>query len=408
MNESADGTRKVAQGMSEPKLPRRDRILLPAIALVTIVVLCGSTETVARHAFRAWNSTPSCYTMLSETEPEATPNCVYVKKIAESAPVTYSLNSCGHRTSIDCTRKAPDTYRIVVIGSSVVLGAHVAEPDTFVHLLSTEIPIGPGGKRVEFYDASLGGGSSPRWYAERFDEILAVKPDMILWPIVPHDVRSEEEPAPPPRAYRGPLGVTRYRLMQAWKARSISQAMSPLIELVRTNLDQTSTAAMLEHYLYLSPSEYQKVVSADPGEDGFLRTPFDAIWQEHIRIFAGDAAVIEDKAESAGVPVVAFMLPDLGQANMLSMGDWPHGWDPYALDNELRRIVTSNGGTYFDILQDYRTIPQVSKDFYPVSNHPNERGHKLLAAFIAAELVNTPPLALSDPNSSGTISQERK
>jgi len=381
---------------------------LTAIAIVTTVTLCLTTEKIAHHAFPVWSSSPSCYDTRNEAEPRATPNCVYVKKVAEAPPVIYHLNGCAHRTNIDCTRKDPGTFRIAVIGSSIVLGAHLPEADTFVHLLSTEIPQTAGGKRVEFYNASLGGGSSPQWYVERFNEILAVKPDMILWPIVPHDVEVEQEPGPPPPAYPGPLGETRYALVEAWKARSMNQAMSVVSGLIRTNLNQTSSATMLEHFLYLSPTEYQKVVMADPAEHGFLKARFDADWRNHIRLFSGDAAAIEEKAQSAGIPLVAFMIPDRGTINMLSLGSWPDGWNPYELDNELRRIVTSHGGIYFDILPAFQTIPDAALDYFPVNDHPNEEGHKLLASLIARELANTSPLDLRGVGSLETISKVEK
>ena len=406
MKESLAGTLHADE--AKQKLPWRDWILLPTIAIATIVVLFATTETVARMAFPAWHSSPSCYILNGGRNPRPTPNCVYTLKIPESEPAIYHLNSCGHRTEIDCAHKAPGTYRIAVIGSSVVVGAPVSEQNAFVHLLAAKFPEPEEGKRIEFYNASLGGGSSPQWYVERFNEILAVKPDMILWPIVPHDVEVEQEPGPPPPAYPGPLGETRYALVEAWKARSMNQAMSVVSGLIRTNLNQTSSATMLEHFLYLSPTEYQKVVMADHAEHGFLKARFDADWRNHIRLFSGDAAAIEEKAQSAGIPLVAFMIPDRGTINMLSLGSWPDGWNPYELDNELRRIVTSHGGIYFDILPAFQTIPDAALDYFPVNDHPNEEGHKLLASLIARELANTSPLDLRGVGSLETISKVEK
>jgi len=405
MKESLAGT--LHAGEAEQKLPWRDWILLPTIAIATIVVLFATTETVARMAFPAWHSSPSCYILNGGRNPRPTPNCVYTLKIPESEPAIYHLNSCGHRTEIDCAHKAPGTYRIAVIGSSVVVGAPVSEQNAFVHLLAAKFPEPGEGKRIEFYNASLGPGAGPHWQAEHFAQVLAVKPDMILWPITPNDVESEHSAAAPP-AYPGPLGVTRYRLMQAWKARSIDQASRAVSEALGANLRGTSTATMLEHFLYLSPTEYQRVVIADGLEHGFLRASFDAAWQSRLRMFAEDVAAIEQKTQRSGIPLVAVLLPDRGQAAMLSMGAWPDGWNPYELDNQMRRIVTSQGGIYLDILPPFQRIPDAAKDFFPVDDHPNEEGHKLLATLLARALADSSLAIFRGLNHHAVVSELRQ
>ena len=56
------------------------------------------------------------------------------------------------------------------------------------------------------------------------------------------------------------------------------------------------------------------------------------------------------------MPLVAALLPQRAQAAMISRSRWPAGFDPYKLDNELRSMVVSHGGTYVDILPDFRNI----------------------------------------------------
>ena len=58
---------------------------------------------------------------------------------------------------------------------------------------------------------------------------------------------------------------------------------------------------------------------------------------------------MEERAKAAGVPLVAVLVPNRAQSAMISMGEWPAGYDPYKLDNELSAIVTSHGGMYIDI-----------------------------------------------------------
>jgi len=73
---------------------------------------------------------------------------------------------------------------------------------------------------------------------------------------------------------------------------------------------------------------------------------------------------------------------------MISMGEWPEGFDPYKLDRELRTIVTSHGGTYIDILSDFRTIPNPERAFFPWNPHPNADGHAIIADLLTKRLTS--------------------
>jgi hypothetical protein len=73
---------------------------------------------------------------------------------------------------------------------------------------------------------------------------------------------------------------------------------------------------------------------------------------------------------------------------MISTREWPAGFDPYKMDNELRTIVVNHGGTYIDILPDYRNIPNPAQGYLPVDGHPNAEGHAMISRMLAEELTN--------------------
>ena len=73
---------------------------------------------------------------------------------------------------------------------------------------------------------------------------------------------------------------------------------------------------------------------------------------------------------------------------MISMGQWPSGYDPYNIDKELRGIITAHGGIYIDILPEFRTLPNPEQYYYPVDGHPDARGHAIIAKFMARELTS--------------------
>jgi hypothetical protein len=91
------------------------------------------------------------------------------------------------------------------------------------------------------------------------------------------------------------------------------------------------------------------------------------------------------------------LLPNRAQAAMISMGEWPAGYDPYKLDAELRSIVTSHGGIYIDILPDFRAIPNPEQHYLPVDSHPDAGGHAIIAAMLAKELTGGAVPALKVP-----------
>jgi hypothetical protein len=103
--------------------------------------------------------------------------------------------------------------------------------------------------------------------------------------------------------------------------------------------------------------------------------------------FDGYAEDIKERARAAGIPLAAVFLPERAQAAMISMGEWPPGYDPYKLDDELRSIITSHGGTYIDILPEFRGIPNPEQGYFPVDGHLNAGGHAVFSKLLTRELT---------------------
>lgn len=73
---------------------------------------------------------------------------------------------------------------------------------------------------------------------------------------------------------------------------------------------------------------------------------------------------------------------------MLSSGVWPDGYDPYAIDNDVRSIITRHGGIYVDIFPDLKQIPNLETHFYFSNGHPDDKGDAILAQAISKELTS--------------------
>ena len=103
----------------EAALPRRDRILLPLLSLLTILLLAGGTEFVTRRVYTLGKTSLASCMVINDTATGARgiPNSVCVDKGLEDRWTTYKFNGCGHRAGMECGAKPPGTYRIVMAGS---------------------------------------------------------------------------------------------------------------------------------------------------------------------------------------------------------------------------------------------------------------------------------------------------
>jgi hypothetical protein len=395
--------------MKEPELHRRDWILLPFLGLLTIVLIAVSAFSVTN-----WLNPPAeigfdnCFVSagLYGGAP-VKPNSVCAERTVESRLLAeYRFNRCGHRAGMECGPKPPGTYRIVMIGSSMAMGLFVPREMTFAALLPARLS-SQTGRNIQIYNESTGGefrgGPFPTPTSpQHFDEILSEDPDMILWVITPADISnmSLDIPGQEPRVATTEATGTS---VQGSFAEKIWAAITDgsFSRKSRARWDQTAFSTVLKHFLYGSESrnQYVNAYLKNKKYSGFMEDEPDAKWQRSLELFQACAVELEMQARAAGVPLVAVMVPDRGQAAMISMGDWPAGYDPYKLDNELRATITSHGGTYVDILPDFRTVPNPEQHYFPVDGHPDADGHAMIAGFLAKELTGgaVPALRAAGP-----------
>jgi hypothetical protein len=373
----------------EPKLPRRDWILLPLLSLVTIALLFGSTELIARRMFYGLNTGVANCMIWNDvsTGPRGIPNSVCWDKAWEGKPIEYRFNSCGHRAGMECGPKPPGTYRIVVGGSSYALGYGVPIEKTFATLLPVKLSQITG-RRIELYNEGRAGGGTT--VSLSFEAARAASPDLILWILTPFDIRDAAQAgkhveAPINKEF---MGATRDRVRQALATKSIPDAALDILDTLHEVLVTSRTVYMLRHYLFESQRLYLDACLLSGEEAGFLKETLNAEWQNRLRHFDGQAARIEKQATGAGIPLVAVLVPYRAQASVISMGEWPAGFNPYKLDDELRAIITSHGGTYVDILPGFRDVPNAEQYYLPLDGHPTAEGHAVIAGLLAKALTS--------------------
>jgi hypothetical protein len=376
----------VARSAESPqgaKSPRRDWLLLSLLSLITICILCASTELLARRMFASKGSVNDCMVMNDpSTGIRAIPNSVCWEKSPEGPLVEYRFNDCGDRTDVECGRKPKGSYRIVIAGSSIPMGARVPAEKTFASLLPAELSRQTG-REIEIYNAAVYRERPPA-LALRFKEILAQQPDLILWVITPMDIQEVSDSMPaqgPQKSGEGFLEKSLNRAKEGIASGRFADAAGDI-------WSYSKSAMMLRHFLYSSQSRYtQSLVMGGDYETGYLKAHPSAAWQDRMRQLDIYAAEIEAEAKSAGVPFAAVLLPNRAEAAMLSMNRRPAQFNPYELDDELCAMVTSHGGIYLDILPRFHRLLNTDRFFYPVDVHPNADGQAAFAELLDKELT---------------------
>ena len=383
-----------------------DWFLLPLLALLTVSILAVSAELSARALFPvAENGIENCF---EKNDPSGNappkPNSVCSERLAEGTSLAeYKFNACGHRAGMQCGPKAPGSYRIVMIGSSFAMGLFTPREKTFAALLPAELST-QAGRPIELYNEARGGkfrgGPFPLPdSAAHFKEVLAAQPDMILWVITPMDLEnaSAEDPAQVANAPVKSVVSTESEPKPSanlWNKLTGSIADGTLESRLRNRWEQTRSSLVLKHLLLTneSPDEYVSSYVKNVDNAAFLKTQPSLTWQRSLRNFQNVAAQFESQAKAAGVPLLAVLVPNRVQAAMISAGEWPSGLDPYKVDEDLRSMVESSGGTYIDILPELRKIADPEKHYFPVDGHLDASGHQMIASLLAKKLAAVPDL----------------
>ncbi len=378
---------------------------LALVSMLTLLLFVGAVEIVARELFKEHPVNVCLDLSDGSGVVKGRPNCTCRLKTLESGWVTYHFNERGDRADGDYQAKAPGTYRIVLVGSSMAEGWTSPLDQSFAGRLPGLLTKATG-RKVEVYDEGMDSSPLPN-IRKRFPEALSANPDLILWTLTPWDILHATDASlnKAPRAKPMQAGTTTPRGLLP-RIRAEYDRKHDVVGALR---DRFRSFFMLQHLLYKSQSIYlaHSITGTDEYTPSIEAKP-DASWSSKLQLL--DAAVTDmaARAHAAGRPFVVMALPRHAQAVMIASGSVPAGLNPYAFGDQVKAIVEKHGGTYIDILHDFKNKPSVHDAFYPVDQHLEPAGQVLFARIIAKELTNgsVPSLAVNRDTRSTSETQQ--
>ena len=351
---------------SEPdvaeRIKRRDIVLLPMIAALTLLALGSVAEIVSRLCWPA-REVDACE-MKDAAGWHFRPNCRSTIKLDEGSWVENAYNECGFRSRASCGPKPPKSLRVAVLGSSVSRGFWVSYRESFAGRAEDDLTRACG-RPVEFQNLSLSRDADagvPVWHtiADRTTWALALGPDAIVLVVTPFDLEQYTSLPGTGHARTSPAPSDR-----AWIKRNV--------------VERSRFILAAERVVYSDLDRYVPLFLQHGDGADFLRPPFTRLWTMRLRIADTTIGRIAHEAEQARVPLLVVYMPNRVQAALSGRRTLPAGVDPFALGRDLSAVAARHRAAFADMTLVTEALPDTSADYFPVDGHPTGGGHAILA-----------------------------
>lgn len=302
------------------------------------------------------------------------PNCTVLSKIPEGPWTTYHYNECGYRSDTSCGPKLPGTIRIAILGSSVSQANYVPYEDTFFSRASEELR-SKCDRPVDVQNLGVP-GSSPAYAYRRFDEALKLKPDVILYLVVPYDLYHQTLPA----------GMDQADSVADIPLESSVKSNGSLLSRLQHILIQSRTILMAQHLIFQDRTTFIRTYMMYGDKADYLRQPFTPIWQRRFAELDLIVGKMADKLKAAGVSFLVIAIPSRAEAALLSSPNLPPHVDPFAFGREIQAIASKHGADYLDLVKPFSLVPHAESLYYVVDGHNTSEGQKLIGVNLAQKL----------------------
>lgn len=359
------------------RLPRRDLVILPLLALATVLVLFGAAEVFSRVRYPE-READSCKTPDAVLGYRFRPGCTSTTKAAEGPWTTNGYNACGYRTPEPCGPVPAGARRIALIGSSTssgylvpyggTLAAHAAADLTQVCRRPVEVQ-NLGG--VDYTGAKL---------TARARESLTLAPQALVLVVSPLDL----ELAQGARTFQE-NGFT------------VTRSNNPVTRL-KEALGASRAASVAQHFVLKGDRTYVPTYLRSGDRADFMRAPLPEQWRARVAEFDGRVAGIQAMAARRRVPFVIVFAPQRAQAGLVAGAAGAGsgalaGFDALVLPRALAAAAAAHGAVFVDSDAEIAPGTPTERLFYPVNGHPNAEGHRLIARSLVRRLL-APDLAI--------------
>ena len=334
---------------------KRDFLLLPLIAIGTMLILIVPAEWAFRTAYPAVLADVCIAKTPLHPYAHGLANCTSYLKASEGPWAANRYNACGYRTPEGCGLKPVGSLRVAVVGSSTGAGYAVRYEDTMsaraARALSKRC-----GRPVEFQNLGVPGEQS-RKLARRSTEALSLVPDALLVVISPFDFELTAD-------------------LRADDPAERTAKKSP-VRRMKAAISSSRMLYMGSYFLLRDDGSYLPIYLRSGSNPDFMRVPMPPRWQDALHAFDVAMAKVARQAREHGVPVTLLFVPQRAEAAMASSHMHQAGFDPQQLPRMLRAIAARNGVAFADMLPEIPPQTPSATIFYPVNGHINAEGHAL-------------------------------
>lgn len=344
---------------------KRDFLLLPLIAIGTMLILIVPAEWAFRAAYPAVLADACIAKTPLHRYAHGLPNCTSYLKVSEGPWAANRYNACGYRTPEACGPKPAGSLRVAVVGSSTGAGYAVRYEDTMAartaHVLTERCR-----RPVEFQNLGVPGEQS-RKLARRSTEALTLDPDALLVVISPFDFELTAD-------------------LRAGNPGERTAKKSP-VRRMKAAVSSSRLLYMGSYSLLRDDGSYLPIYLRSGSNPDFMRSPMPPRWQDALHAFDVAMGKVARGARERGVPVTLLFVPQRAEAAMASSRIEQAGFDPRQLPRMLRAIADKNGVAFADMLPEIPSDTPSATIFYPVNGHINAAGHALASSAVLRQLT---------------------
>ncbi|TDN67455.1 hypothetical protein [Paraburkholderia sp. BL10I2N1] len=362
-------------------LSRRDYVLLPAIVVLTVLLLFFVSEMGTRLAWSEAHAGGECHVSDNALGVANVPNCTMRVKVPETGWITYHYNECGFRSTDACGPKPAGAQRVAILGSSFAEGSGVAYADSFGALSEAQMSR-ICSRPVEFQNLGTTGLPLAK-FQTRVGPALRLRPDAAMLVVAPFDLEKLTLPD-------GEMaGLKRVAATAPTGTAGVPRAHPDLLGVARGMVQDSRAISVAEHFMFENPEIQVSMYLRYGDKADFLRQPFSRAWQQRLAAFDQLLGDVADRFRMAGVPLLLVVIPQRAQAELLTTQPLPSGVDPFALGRAMSVIAQRHGVRYVDLFTAFSHETHPARFYYPVDNHLNEDGSQAVAHGIIASLSHS-------------------